>query len=295
MLDRRSFLSALMLGISIRPAGIVSAQTPGATPDQLGTIVAMPVDPLPGPLTEVWFMRFRFAPGAVMPEQEQAGPILFVTEAGELTLTSDASMMGYSAQGAVEPIAAGTTTLSATSGRVALLVPDRAHLRVTNEGAGPASALILLLMSGAREEEVMRTPVPVTETPEAEVGVTSIGLALGRGEFGTGPGVITIERIRLEAGASSSANPAGIEGGSVERGKLDYAVTTGTGYVWPGIARGSDQRLDPTELKDGSNGTLSPTDGYFFGLGTSATITAAEPTIILRAVVTEHATGTPTA
>jgi anti-sigma factor ChrR (cupin superfamily) len=36
----------------------------------VGAIAAMPVDSLPGPLTEVWFMRFRFAPGAVLPDHE---------------------------------------------------------------------------------------------------------------------------------------------------------------------------------------------------------------------------------
>jgi hypothetical protein len=255
----------------------------------------MPVDELPGPLTEVWFMRFRFAPGAVLPEQEQAGPVLFFVESGELTMSSDAEVVGYSTQGAVEPLAAGTTTVSAASGRTALLVPDRAHLRVTNGGSEPALALVLLLMSGLREEEVRRTPVPVTETPEAEVGVTSIGLAIGRAEFGTGPGMIAIERIQLDPGATSAVNPATVEAGSVEHGKLDYAVTAGSGFVWPGIARGSDQLLDPTELKDGSSGMLSPTDGYFFGLGATATITASEPTVILRAIVTEQTTGTPAA
>jgi hypothetical protein len=294
MLDRRSFLSALVLGITVERSGRVRAQTPSASPGPIGPIVTMPVDQLPGPLTEVWFMRFRFAPGAVLPEQEQAGPVLFFVESGELTMSSDAGVTGYSTQGNVEPLAAGTITVSAASDRTALLVPDRAHLRVTNEGSESASALVLLLMSGLREEEVMRTPVPVTETPEAEVGITSVGLALGRAEFGTGPGMIMIERVALKVGDTSPSNPSSIEAGAVESGKLDYSVSTGSGYVWQGIAQGGDRRINPVELTDGSTGTVSARDGYFFGLGTSAAITATADAVILRAVVTEQAAGTPT-
>ena len=239
-------------------------------------------------------MRFRFAPGAVLPEQEQAGPILLFMEIGELKMSSDAGVTGYSAQGGVEQLAAGTIVLSATAGHSALLVPDRAHFRVTNESPGSASALVLLLMSGEREEEVMRTPVPVTETPEAEVGVTSAGLAIGRGKFATGPGSITIERIQLELGATSTTNPAAVEAGSVELGTLGYAMSTGSGFVWPGIAVSGGRQIDPTQLTDGSSGTLSPGDGYCFGVGSAATVTAQAKAVILRAVVTEQASSTPT-
>lgn len=294
---------SLVLSVAVAVASMLStsvrAQTPQATPRPLGTIVTMPVDQLPGPHTEVWFLRFTLQPGAALPGNEQAGPTLFVPESGEFTVTSDQSLTAASRSGTVAPLAAGVTAVSADGELVALLAPDRARLSVRNEGAEPASVLVLLLMSGEREVEVMQTQEAAAVSPAPETGpadsVTSVGLAIGRAEFGAGPGTITIERISIDAGAASTTVVgAAVEAGTIESGTVDYNVNNGTGFIWPGMAGGTNRGPDPVELRSGVSGQMSVDDGYFFGTGTAASITATGgPAVILRAIVTEQTVATP--
>jgi hypothetical protein len=151
-------------------------------------------------------------------------------------------------------------------------------------------------MLSEREEEVMQTEEAAAgsgESPEVERGVTTTALALGRGEFGVGPGTIVLERVSLSAGTTSAAPGRAIEAGSLEAGQADYSVSAGTGYVWPGLSTGRNQNVQPVELGTGSSGSLASGDGYFFGLGATATITATSDAVILRAIVSDNDETTP--
>jgi len=288
-----SILLSLVLGFTFVISATAGAQTPAASSAPTGTLATMPVDHLPGPYTEVWFLRFTLAPGGLLPESEQAGPILYVIETGALIVSSDVSVTATSTDNATQSLPPGDTTLSVADGPVALLAPDRAHVSMRNDGPEPASALVLMLASGMREEEITQTEEAAGQPSEVERGVTTVGLAIGRAEFGTGPGSITIDRLTLRAGDTSTASDSTVEAGSIESGDVDYAVTAGSGYIWPKIAAGSNQQIEPVELAAGASGTLMNADGYFFGLGTMATITAKSDTVILRALVTEQVGATP--
>jgi len=294
-----SFVLSFAIAITILLPTQVRGQTPESSPGLLGTIVTIPLDALPGPNTEVWFLRFNVASGAALPESEQAGPSVFVLESGELAITSDLGVTTYSRAGEASSVNAGTTQLSAGADTFALLAPDHARLTIRNEGAASASVLVLLLMSAEREVEVMQTEeaAAVTRNPEtgASNDVTTQGLAMGRAEFGTGPGTITLERIAIDPGAASTiAASATVQAGTIESGEVDYSVTAGSGYIWPGIASGTEQVLNPVELKAAMSGRMTADDGYFFGVETAASITATGGTaVILRAIVTEQVVATP--
>ena len=156
----RSLLVAVLL--ALMPLLVTSAQelpatpVPGSVPT--GVLAEFPIDALPTPHAEVWFLRMGLEPGGSLPAEKQTGPVVVYVESGVLTLLSDRPLTASTAgevatPSAVEasPVANGFET--ALQPGESVLIDDGTTLTATNQGDAPTTFLIVLMYAAELEGE----------------------------------------------------------------------------------------------------------------------------------------------
>lgn len=268
--------------------GLSATPVTGSGP--IGVLTTFPVDVLPGPHAEVWFLRMTLDPGGLLPPNPQSGPTLIYVERGEITLVSNQTVT-------VSP-ARETATLEAVSASPeaaefqtvlhtgeSALVSGGATLAAKNDADQPATFLALLMFSALDEASESG------EDTQEPVGLTTKGISVANAEFPAVPGTIVIERIQVAAGETLQSEPTfilgtiGLELGALEQGSAKVTFTTRSSWLWPNMLGGDLQELQPLDLT--ATAVLTDGDGYSTANGWSSwTVTSAEPLVVLRAVIT---------
>jgi hypothetical protein len=286
-----AMLVAITLGVPVTAQSLETS--PVAAPT--GMLAMADCDQLPSE-AEIWFLRFQFEPGGTLQDDQQIGPSLLAVETGTLTLVSDRAVVVTRAATptAGSPSTPDTETVLAEGDSA--LVADGTTISALNDSAEPATVLALLVFSPEREVIASQEGADESEP----VGVTTQAISVGRGEFPEGPGTLSIERLAV---APRAAVPLGVsdgaEVGAVEQGNLRIALTSGDGWIWPGImaaSTGPDATApERVMLAAGTSTPLASSDGYALsGAISTGQAEGDEPAIVLRARVVPEAAAAPT-
>jgi hypothetical protein len=265
--------------------GLPATPVPGSAPT--GVLAEFPIDALPTPHAEVWFLRMGLEPGGSLPAGKLIGPVVAHVESGELTVVTDrpvtVSTAGETASpgaAAASPAAEGVETVLRPGESV--LVDDGATLTASNNGDEPTTFLIVLMYAAEREEGS-------GEGGGEPIGLTQQGISVATAEFPAGPGTLTMERVIVEPGdtlESDSGRGLGIGGvdlGAVEQGSAGVTFEMGSSWLWPDIL---NEFQDRQPIDPGATIELTAGDGYSTYDGSSTwTVTGDEPLVLIRVVV----------
>lgn len=282
--SKMSMLAIVFLALS--PVTALAAQDIPATPVPAqapsGVLAEFPIDSLPTPHAEIWFLRMGLEPGGSFPAGEQMGPTVVSVESGDLTLVTDRPVATAST---AEPATPQDTTASPASAETETVVQPGASVFITggttvtavNNGDAPTTFLIVLMF--AAELESMES-----DTVAQPVGLTQQGISVGKAEFPDGPGHLVIERVVVEPGDTlESDSGQGVDLGALEQGSAEVTFATGTSWQWPHMLIAFED-LRPIQV--GSTIELATGDGYATYDGSSTwSSTGDQPLILLRLTV----------
>jgi hypothetical protein len=269
---------------SVGAQGVPATPVPGEAPT--GVLAQFPIDALPTPHAEVWFLRTGLEPGGILPAGKQIGPLVMYVESGTLTLVTDQPVTVSTASQSVTPGAAAAPAANEFQTVLrpgdSVLVDDGTMLTVTNDKDEPSTFLVVAIYAAEREGES-------GEGGAEPIGLTQQGVAIGIAEFPAGPGTLAIERAVVEPGdtlENDSGHGMGINGielGAIEQGSIEATFEMGSSWLWPQILTtfGDRQPIDP-----GATIEMTAGDGYYTFDGSSTwTVTGDEPLVVLRVVI----------
>jgi hypothetical protein len=280
----------VMLLIALGPLASAGAQGMPATPvpgkAPTGVLAEFPIDSLPAPHAEVWFLRMGLEPGGSIPAAKQIGPLLAYVESGTLTLGADqpvtvSTVAEHATPGAAASPPAGSIETVLRPGEAAL-VGDGTTLSVTNDADAPVTFLVALMYAAEREGESSGSGEPV--------GLTQQGISIASAELPASPGTVTMERVVVEPGGTLENDTGhgmginGLELGAIEQGSVEATFEMGASWRWPGMLTAFPE---PQPIDPGATVELVTGDGYWTYDGSSTwTVTSDAPLILLRVVVT---------
>jgi quercetin dioxygenase-like cupin family protein len=277
-------LLVLMPPLTSSAQGSMATPVPGDSP--IGVLTEFPIDVLPTPHAEVWFMRYGLEPGGTLPAEQLIGPFVAYVESGELTLVTDQPPTVLTAGDSAAP-AFGVTASPVSEFEMVLhmgesaLVDDGTTLTASNDTNEPLTLLVVYIFAAERETASGEGSEPV--------GLTQQGISIARAEFPARAGTLSMERIVVEPGdtlqhdSGQGMGIGGIELGAIEQGSVEATFMMGSSWWWPSILH---QFNDPQPIDPGATVSLTAGDGYYTFDGSSTwVVTGEEPLILLRVVI----------
>ena len=282
-----SFFVVLLLSLlpayGVTAQDIVATPVPGTVP--VGVLAEFDIDELPGPHTEVWFMRFQLEPEGLLPVGTSPGPQVLYVEVGTIVVKAEGTVIPS------DTVAVDTSEFTLKPGD-SLLVPRDVPVEVSNTADEPARFLVLLMYGGMDEDQVQAGS-------EEPVGLTSAGITVGVAEFMPVPATLTMERVVVEPGETmqnidlENLGPGpgwmGMDLGTVETGSADllFEKQSIDTIIWP--AASPDSFPEPDRVRFTANGSVEQGESYaVYGSVVTFTNTGDEPLTILRVIVTPH-------